>query len=196
MFSKRWQKNKTAITHGLWLSCLLAASSASSGLCVGLDETRYDTSIERAVNQWWIDLPIWALWKAQLYAESAMSPLARSGVGAEGLAQIMPATWRGLVMTLKYPDSVSAYDADYAIEAGAYYDAHLRHDWRRNRTPIEAHWLAVASYNRGEGWIIKDQAECDDAHLWSEIAPCTARHTPETPAYVNRIKTYWKELER
>lgn len=100
----------------------------------------------------------------------------------------MPKTFDDLRKVLKYPSGVSAYDARYAIEAGAYYSRQLRHTWSHNRAPIEAHWLGTASYNRGTGNILKDQAECAPAPLWKDVEPCTAKHTPETPAYVKRIR--------
>lgn len=74
--------------------------------------------------------------------------------------------------------------------------ADLRKQWSgRGRVPLEAHWPAVASYNRGIGNIIADQRACNDGRLWSDIEPCTARATPETPAYVRRITDYWLKLE-
>lgn len=73
----------------------------------------------------------------------------------------------------------------------------LRAVWkpRGQRTILESHWLGVASYNRGTGNIIKDQAACGDALLWSGIEPCTARVTAETVRYVKHIKNYWVALE-
>lgn len=127
--------------------------------------------------------------------ESRLDPLVRSPVGAAGLAQIMPATWAGLAKTLRFPDTASPFDAGYAIEAGAYYDARLRYTWRHDRTALEAHWLATASYNRGVGNILHDQVECAGARLWPEIAPCTQRHTTETIIYNQRILQYWQHLE-
>jgi hypothetical protein len=73
--------------------------------------------------------------------------------------------------------------------------AQLRRQWQRDRAPLEKHWFAAASYNRGTGNILRDQAECGDARLWPAVAVCTARHTPETPAYVARIERYWLLME-
>lgn len=71
----------------------------------------------------------------------------------------------------------------------------LRSVWKRNRLPLEQHWLASAAYNRGTGNILHDQAECNEARLWPDIAVCTARHTAETPAYVKRIERNWQLME-
>jgi soluble lytic murein transglycosylase-like protein len=117
-------------------------------------------------------------------------------VGALGIAQIMPGTGRDLAKRLGVDPFTSPHVAKFAIPAGAAYMAQLRGQWARGRLPLDKHWLAAASYNRGTGNIIRDQAECGDALLWAAISVCTARHTPETPAYVRRINDYWQLMER
>lgn len=142
---------------------------------------------------YWPDLPFWKLWESQLIAESNLNPLAKSAVGAEGLAQFMPNTWQDVTKQLGLHGD--RYSAEISIQAGAYYDAQLRHQWRNNRPTIEAHWLAVSSFNRGVGNILKDQRECEGALLWDQIKVCTAKHTMETLQYVDRIRSGWKSLE-
>ncbi len=140
------------------------------------------------------------LWKSQLKQESRLDPLATSPVGAAGLAQIMPATFKDLARTLRFPDTASPFDAGYAIEAGSYYDAKLRYQWRRNRPILEAHALAMASYNAGLGQILKAQALCHQASLWRDIQPCLAlvtgaANSQQTTTYVIRVNQYWKAME-
>lgn len=166
----------------------------SSANCYAKYTNEYDAAIESAVDKWWLDLPEWKLWKAQLIAESGLNTNAQSPVGAKGLAQVMPKTWSDIIRALKYPADVSPYDAELAVEGGAWYMAKLRKQWK-NRPVLESHWLGAASYNRGTGWIIKDQAECNGALLWKDIEPCTLKHTTETPSYVKRIKKLWGELQ-
>lgn len=94
----------------------------------------------------------------------------------------------------------TAIDPDFAIEAGAYYMARLRHTWRRDRTPIERNPLAQSSYNAGTGNILKAQTACGGARLWTEIAPCLdeitgPKNSHETLTYVTRINTYWRQME-
>ena len=158
--------------------------------------TRYDGYIKNATEKWWVDLPVWKLWKAQLIAESALDPNAVSAVGAEGLAQFMPSTWSDAIRALGWPQIVSRRDAAYAVEGGAWYMRRLRSTWkpRGDRTPLESNWLAAASYNRGTGNVLRDQAACGDALLWSGIEPCTGKITVETVNYVKHIKQYWGAL--
>lgn len=185
----------------LWYGCLLALYSPSSGWCAGEYPTKYDRSIQAAVEQWWTDLPFWKLWKAQLVAESNLDPNARSGVGAGGLAQIMPTTFHDLSMTLRYPDNASPFDADYAIQAGAYYQGRLRRAWSpAGRTPPQRNDLGLGSYNAGMGHILAAQRRCHDAVVWVDISPCLAEVTGadnarQTTTYVSRINRIWQAME-
>lgn len=163
--------------------------------------TTYDVAIRRAVEQWWPDLSAWKLWKAQLFQESRLDPNARSGVGAAGLAQIMPATWKDLSMALRFPDDVSPFDAAYAIEAGAYYQGKLRRGWgSEGRTGPQRNDLGAASYNAGTGHILAAQRACGQARLWPDIAACLSgitgpQNAAQTTTYVERINRYWKTME-
>ncbi len=109
----------------------------------------------------------------------------------------MPGTWGDLSRRLEFPPAASPHDAKLAIEAGAVYDADLRQQWSRNRPPMEAHRLALASYNAGTGHILKAQRACGGASLWSGISPClsqvTGQHAGETLGYVTRIE-HWRAL--
>ena len=152
---------------------------------------KYDREIERAVSNWWPDLPDWQLWKAQLYQESRLRPDAVSPVGARGLAQFMPGTWSDMVKELRL-GAASPHDAAPAIQAGAYYMAKLRRTWKANRPMLARHDLALASYNAGTGNLLRAQDLCGGARLWAEIAPCLGKVTGqknahETRTYVERI---------
>lgn len=160
---------------------------------------RYDRDIARAVNKWWPDLPVPNLWKAQLFQESRLDPLAVSPVGASGIAQFMPGTWRQVERALGGRHT-SPTNAPLAIEYGAFYMADLRRQWQRDRPMLERHWLGAASYNAGLGNILKAQQACNDARLWATIRPCLhqitgARNARETTVYVERINRYWRLME-
>ena len=143
---------------------------------------------------------MWKSLKAQYWQESRLDPNARSPVGAEGVAQFMPATWTDAIRALNYPKTVSRRDADFAIEGGAWYMATLRRVWKRDRDPLQKHELAQASYNAGTGNILKAQKVCHDAKLWPDISPCLVSVTGkqfshETITYVSRIRNYWQQME-
>jgi soluble lytic murein transglycosylase-like protein len=139
----------------------------------------------------------WRLWKAQLYQESRLDPDARSPVGAEGIAQFMPATWTEVAKAMGY-GSLTRRDAAASIEAGAYYMSRQRRAWDPARE-FDRHKLAAASYNAGLGNIRKAQDRCADALSWDLVAPClvevTGRHSAETLGYIRMIWKWWAAME-
>jgi hypothetical protein len=92
----------------------------------------YAATIARAAMRWNVS---GALLAAQLRQESNFNPRARSGAGALGIAQFMPAT--AAAYGLRDPfDPVAAIDAQ----------AHLMHDLLRQFAAVP---LALAAYNAG-----------------------------------------------
>lgn len=111
----------------------------------------------------------------------------------------MPLTWNETRLKCGLSPVASAHDPAPAIMGGACYMASLRRVWRRDRTIIQMHWLAVPSYNAGTGNILKAQARCGNSRLWPEIEPCLIsvtgeKFSHETRTYVERISRYWREL--
>ena len=161
---------------------------------------RYDDDIRAAVRKFWGGAPDWTWWKAQLYQESRLDPAAESAVGAAGLAQIMPATWADISRQLGY-GGVSPHVAKFAIAGGAYYMGQLRRIWTADRSLMERHRLAQASYNAGTGHILDAQEACHEARLWDDIKPCLASVTGaenarQTIDYVDRIAGWQAEMVR
>ena len=93
---------------------------------------RFAPAIARAAQRWSVS---GALLAAQLYQESGFNPFARSGAGAQGIAQFMPAT--AAAYGLDNP-----FDAERAIDA----QAHLMRDLLRTFGSVP---LALAAYNAG-----------------------------------------------
>jgi len=173
-----------------------AAVPATSKSSIFTDE--YDLVIADAVGTWWPDYPYKNAWKAQLYQESRLDPDAVSPVGARGLAQFMPGTWREVGAKLGY-DALSPHMVEPAIMAGAYYMRQLRKQWSAPRPQDQRHMLAQASYNAGLGNILAAQKQCGGPNLYPEIIAClpdvTGRHSEETIIYVQRIKKWWTMME-
>lgn len=160
---------------------------------------KYDGLIRTAVIEQWRDLPDPRYWKAQLCQESLLDPKAVSGVGAEGLAQIMPATYAEIVRTLHWDAAVSAFDPERAVAAGAYYQGRTRRFWSpTGRTPVQRNALGTAGYNAGNGNIVKAQTACQGAALWDDISPCmqqiTGKYARETLTYVSNIQRFAAEI--
>lgn len=100
-----------------------------------------------------------ALLFALLRQESAFDPAATSWAGARGLAQVMPATGRGIAQALGMPgfQENDLYRPDLSIRFGAYY---LSRQLAAMDGNVEG---ALAAYNGGPG----------NAQRWSGGAPIT-----------------------
>ena len=97
---------------------------------------RYAPVIARAAQRWQVSAQLLA---AQIYAESNFNPFARSGAGAQGIAQFMPGT--AAAYGLRNP-----FDAAASIDA----QAHLMHDLLKQFGSVP---LALAAYNAGPGAV-------------------------------------------
>lgn len=102
-----------------------------------------------------LDAPI-SLFAAQIHQESGWRGGAKSPVGAQGMAQFMPATadW---ISTL-FPDLVAnaPYNTSWALRAVVRYDAWLYQ--RIRAADVCQRWaMALSAYNGGLGWISRDQ---------------------------------------
>jgi hypothetical protein len=135
-----------------------SADGTSGGTAGGLPDfvpDRFAPAIDRAAQRWSVSATLLA---AQLYAESGFNPFATSPAGAQGIAQFMPGTARGI--GLKNP-----FDARAAIDA----QAHLMRDLLRQFGAVP---LALAAYNAGP----------------APVAGCgCVPPFPETRGYVARI---------
>jgi transglycosylase-like protein with SLT domain/D-alanyl-D-alanine carboxypeptidase-like protein len=98
---------------------------------------RFHDPIAAAALHW--NVPM-ALLAAQLYAESGFNPFAVSPAGAQGIAQFMPGTARGIGLADPF-DPVAAIDAQ----------AHLMSDLLERFEGKVA--LALAAYNAGPGAV-------------------------------------------
>lgn len=175
----------------VFLALLFCAPTFSQGI-----SDRFDASFQRHSER---HLPWdWRWLKAQCYQESRLDPRARSPVGAMGLCQFMPGTWREMSRAMGW-HGVSPWSARPNIQAAAAYDARLRRIWAgRQRPEWRRRQLTMASYNAGAGNIIAAQSRCNDARDWQCVREClpevTGRHAAETIGYVRRIKQWFEQL--
>lgn len=114
------------------------------------------TLIAASRSVWGLNAPT-PTFAAQVHQESAWNEQARSPVGAQGLAQFMPATadW----IDDAYPDlgPNQPYNPTWALSALVRYDKHL---WDRVEGKVECDHMAftLAAYNGGEKWVQRDKA--------------------------------------
>lgn len=160
---------------------------------------QYDNLIKESAEKY-IPGYDWRLLKAQLHCESAMKPDAVSRVGARGIAQFMPATWKEVCTHMGYPKG----DADpenphYAIPAAAYYMGSILKKWNTERAPMDRYALALASYNAGFGNLVKAQRVADGvsryAPIVSQLPIITGKsNAKETTDYVKRVLYVFNDL--
>jgi hypothetical protein len=94
---------------------------------------------------------LWVERAGQVQAESGFNPLDRSGVGAEGLVQVMPGTlawWKGMGWV---PKTATGYDIPACFQGQ---NGHML--WLRRYWQDLDHRLAA--YNAGQGSVLRAEA--------------------------------------
>lgn len=172
---------------------LLFLSSPSHAI-----SNKYDNSFRKWSAYYIPEVP-WYWLKAQCWQESRFVTTAVSPVGAQGVCQFMPPTWKDMERKLGF--NGDPFIPDLNIQAAASYMDQLRGTWnRRERTNAQVHSLAMASYNAGTGNILKAQNLSGNKRLWCEIYPylpkVTGENSKETIHYVEVIWKYVQELAR
>ena len=142
----------------------------------------YDRHFRKYSKRYFGPLLDWHWFKAQAIAESNLNANAVSHVGAIGLMQIMPETFKEI--NDKNPHFAEVDKPRWNIAAGIYYDRLLYIKFPT--TPEQDRlYLALACYNAGYGRILNASRKLEtDSPLWPEVKPYMPR---ETQAYVSRI---------
>ena len=139
----------------------------------------------------------WKWWKAQSITESALKKDAESWVGAKGLMQVMPCTYKDIQK--KVPSLGNINEPRWNIAAGIYYNKYLFNNWTSKRPFIDRMSFIFASYNGGMGNVLKAQKFClkvkkgTNCNLWESIVRValmvqTWRYS-ESLHYVEKIKS-------
>lgn len=158
----------------------------------------YDTSFE-TYSEMFMPGRDWRLLKAQCYQESLFNPDARSYVGAAGLCQFMPATWKDEENVLNRKGS--AYDPDLNILFAAHYMMRMKRIFRAETELVNQESFAMAGYNAGAGNILKAKKKCPAGSAWNTVLfDClplvTGKHAKETQTYVTRIWGFFDRLKK
>jgi len=136
----------------------------------------------------------WHYFKAQAVAESHLDPQAKSPVGATGIMQIMPRTYKEILR--KNPKiRGSRMQPRWNIAAGIYYNRQIWNLWKARRPFRDRLHFMFGSYNAGKGNILKAQKIAEkrglNPNLWSSIEPTlpavTGKRSRETIGYVKKI---------
>jgi len=136
---------------------------------------------------------------AQLHQESTWRPGAKSPVGAQGIAQFMPAT--ALWMAEQFVRELGAFDPwnpVQAIHAAALYDRWLYErvqPFGHTRLSECSRWaFTLRAYNGGEVWLLRERgltlANRDNPNDWRQVERWRSRGISahrENTAYPKRI---------
>ena len=167
---------------------------------VGTVTSRYDGIFRKHTRTYFGRMP-WKWFKAQAIQESSLRPNAESPVGAMGLMQLMPSTFREVRGELGLPNT--PFDPETNIKAGIHYNLKCFNFWVEDRKFYEQLKLMFASYNAGSGNILKAQKtvrqrKMCDGRYWDCIQlglpQVTGRHSKETIEYVQKIEAYYVVL--
>lgn len=136
----------------------------------------------------------WRHFKAQAIAESRLKAKAKSRVGALGVMQIMPKTFKEIKK--KNPSIRGSREQPrWSIAAGIYYNRMIWNVWKAERPFQDRINFMFGSYNAGKGNILKAQKiakrEGLNPNLWKSIEPTlpnvTGKRSKETIGYIRKI---------
>jgi membrane-bound lytic murein transglycosylase MltF len=162
---------------------------------------RYDDTFRKASKRSFGPAFDWRLFKAQGMTESNLDPTARSRVGARGLMQLMPSTYREIAS--ENADLAMIDNPELNIEAGIAYDRRLWLRWANDSVADDRRQFMFASYNAGRGTLLNAQRRARERRLdprqWRNIERIAAsvprwRHA-ETLDYVSKIEVNIARLD-
>jgi membrane-bound lytic murein transglycosylase F len=174
------------------LGVLALALAGSAGAQRSAD--RYDDTFRKYSKRFFGVGHDWRIFKAQGLTESRLDSAATSRVGARGLMQLMPSTFREIQS--KNPEWRRLDDPEWNIAAGIYYDRQLWRLWGGHVTPEDHERFMFGSYNAGRVPLLTAQRlareDSMDHRHWVSIeavAPRVPRwRHRETVEYVARIQ--------
>jgi membrane-bound lytic murein transglycosylase F len=118
---------------------------------------------------------------------------ARSWVGARGIMQLMPATFRDIQSS--NPEMVAIDKPEWNIAAGIYYDRQLWNQWGAGFGEADLKHFMFASYNAGRQTLLRAQSLARTRLLDPSAWPSIRSVAPEVPkwrheetfAYIDKI---------
>lgn len=149
------------------LSLLLCAAVAWAE--IPHNATKYRAELTRQSRLvWGLQAPV-AVLAAQVHQESAWRPGAVSPVGAQGLAQFMPATADWMPSIDPSLAQGSPFTPAWSLRALARYDFWLFSRLKAD-APCDRWAMTLSAYNGGLGWVLRDKTSAkqagDSPWLW------------------------------
>lgn len=157
-----------AFIGGLILA-LVSVSAHAAEVAIPRAAAQYRAELVRSARVvWGLDAPI-AVFAAQVHTESWWRNNTVSHVGAQGLAQFMPATAAWLPKVAPETGKPAPFNPGWSLRALCTYDKWL---WDRTdgATAFERMAFTLSAYNGGQGWVNRDKAKARklgvDASRW------------------------------
>jgi membrane-bound lytic murein transglycosylase F len=180
---------------------LLVVCATTAQAQRGVPDT-YDDIFRKYSKQYFGVAFDWKVFKAQSMAESNLNPEAQSWVGAKGLMQLMPATYKEIQS--KNPDIGEINDPRWNIAAGIYYDRQLWKSWTNPASIADRISFVLSSYNAGRRTILNAQDTAAEAGLDERTWPNVETVAPQVPRwrheetldYVRRIESFYQSISR
>ena len=174
-----------AAAVGLVLACALLSLTLPVQAQAPQAAQQYRALLVRTAHAaWGLDAPV-AVLAAQVHQESAWRADAVSHVGAQGLAQFMPATATWIAGVDPALAARQPYHPAWALRALVTYDRWLYERTPARYTPKDRMWVALRGYNGGLGhWqaeaaatgaVRPTRAQVDAACGWAKRAPVHCR---------------------
>lgn len=162
---------------------------------------KYDRYFAKYSKRFFGPLFDWRHFKAQAIAESRLDANATSRVGAVGIMQIMPRTYREIVRQSAAIHGPHQHPR-WNIAAGIYYDRKMWQLWQAKRPFQDRLNFMFGSFNAGKGTILRAQKYARqrglNENLWVSIErslpAVTGKRSKETITYVHKIQTIKKVL--
>jgi soluble lytic murein transglycosylase-like protein len=178
----------------------LCISLLFAGSLFGGDTSRYDDVFSKYTKRFFGAGFDWRVFKAQGLAESNLNPESRSWVGALGIMQLMPSTFKEVQSA--NPEFADVNNPEWNIASGIYYDRQLWKQWTKNESAPDRLSFVFGSYNAGRGTILKAQNQAAKAQLNRDMWPSIEEVAPKVPkwrheetlGYVRKIEVFYTNL--
>ncbi|MGM9989146.1 transglycosylase SLT domain-containing protein [Desulfovibrio piger] len=142
---------------GFYLASLwLPISVKAAEVTIPRAAQQYRATLVRAAHATWgMDAPV-SVFAAQVHTESWWRNDTVSHVGAQGLAQVMPATARWLPSVAPETGKPEPFNPGWSLRALCTYDRWL---WERvtGHSDMERMAFTLSAYNGGLGWVNRDR---------------------------------------
>lgn len=179
IFCAEWIGKGIAFALGLWLTSLIFPIHVHSAeIAIPRAAEQHKATLTRAARTYWgLDAPV-AVFAAQVHTESWWRNDTVSHVGAQGLAQFMPATARWLPTVMPETGKPAPFNPAWSLRALCAYDRYL---WERVSawSGYERMAFSLSAYNGGLGWVNRDKAKArklgkDDRRWFGHVADVNA----------------------